>query len=133
MKLALIGNGAIASYVQDALQSRPHSIEAILAREARVAQNPNLYVGSVAAFPKGLELIIDCAGHAALAAHGRAVLASGADLITVSLGALADQDRYRALDAAARQDSAKLHLAIGALDGLSAARRRTRLACRGRD
>lgn len=125
MKLGLIGNGAIASYVQEALQSRPHSIEAVLVRKARVSEHPALFIGSVDDFPKGLDLVVDCAGHAALAAHGPAILASGIDLVTVSLGALADQDTYQALGAAARDGSAKLHLAsgaIGALDCLQAAR-----------
>lgn len=125
MRLGLIGNGAIASYIRKELESRPHTVEAVLVRTARISENPSLYVGSVAAFPKDLDLVIDCAGHAALAAHGPDVLASGVDLITVSLGALADRDTHRALNAAAHQGRAKLHLAsgaIGALDCLSAAR-----------
>ena len=34
--------------------------------------------------------MVDCAGHTALAQHGCAILERGIDLITVSLGALAD-------------------------------------------
>ena len=125
MKIGLIGNGAIASYVQGALEQRPHSIDAILVRPARVAENPNLYVGDVRDLSDDLDLVIDCAGHAALAAHGPAVLARGIDVLTVSLGALADQDVYQSLETAARAGNAKLHLAsgaIGALDCLQSAR-----------
>lgn len=125
MKIGLIGNGAIASYVQRALEHRPHSVDAILVRQARVAENPNVNVGSVQDFPDNLDLVIDCAGHAALAAHGPAVLARGIDMITVSLGALADETVLQSLEGAAREGNAKLHLAsgaIGALDGLQAAR-----------
>ncbi len=124
MKVGLIGKGAIASYVQNALESRPHSIDAILVRPSRVTENPGLYVGSVQDFPDDLDLVIDCAGHAALAAHGPAILARGIDMITVSLGALADQEVFQTLEEAARKSGAKLHLAsgaIGALDCLQAA------------
>lgn len=124
MKIGLIGNGAIASYVQSALENRPHSVEAVLVRQARVAENPNLFVGSVEEFSDDLDLVIDCAGHAALAAYGPAVLARGIDLVTISLGALADESLHQALKEAARVGNAKLHLAsgaIGALDCLQAA------------
>ncbi len=125
MKIALIGNGAIAQYVQRGLEHRPHSIEAILMRPARVVEEPDLFVGSVRDLRDDLDLVIDCAGHAALAAHGPAILARGIDLLTISLGALADESLHQTLEAAARTGGAKLHLAsgaIGALDCLQAAR-----------
>lgn len=125
MKIGLIGNGAIASYVQSALKQRPHSVEAILVRQSRVAENPALNVGSVHDLPNDLDLVIDCAGHAALAAHGPAILKRGLDMITVSLGALADHAVFQMLESAARDGGAKVHLAsgaIGALDCLQAAR-----------
>jgi aspartate dehydrogenase len=124
MKIGLIGNGAIATYVKNAVAQRPHSIDAILVRPSRVAENPGLYVGSVQDLPDDLDLVIDCAGHTALMAHGPAVLARGLDLVTVSLGALADHAVFAALEKAARAGHAKLHLAsgaIGALDCLQAA------------
>lgn len=125
MKIGLIGNGAIASYVQQALEQRPHRVDSILVRQARVAENPQIHVGSVQDFADDLDLVIDCAGHAALAEHGPAVLARGIDLVTVSLGALADETIFQSLTTAARDGGAKLHLAsgaIGALDCLQAAR-----------
>ncbi|MDF1668869.1 MAG: aspartate dehydrogenase [Roseovarius sp.] len=125
MKTGLIGNGAIARYVRTALEDRGHSVSAILLRPERVAQNPGLHVGSVAALPDDLDLMIDCAGHGALIEHGPAILLRGMDLITVSLGALADPVVYDALEQAAGQGGARLHLAsgaIGALDCLRAAR-----------
>jgi aspartate dehydrogenase len=124
MKIGLIGTGAIATYVQRALAQRPHSIDAILVRPSRVMENPDLYIGAVQDLPDDLDLVIDCAGHTALMAHGPAVLARGLDLVTVSLGALADQAVFAALEDAARAGHAKLHLAsgaIGALDCLQAA------------
>lgn len=125
MKLGLIGDGAIAAYVRRKVAERGQSIEAIVVRPERVTENPALYVGTVEALPDDLDMVIDCAGHGALAHHGPSVLLRGMDMITVSLGALANETVYTALEAAARAGHAKLHLAsgaIGALDCLQAGR-----------
>lgn len=125
MKIGLIGNGAIANYVSAKLKERGHVVGAILLRQERVTENPVLYVGSVQDLPSDLDLMIDCAGHSALIAYGPDILARGTDLITVSLGALADQDVYKNLESAAQGGCARLHLAsgaIGALDCLQSAR-----------
>ncbi|MCF6233834.1 MAG: aspartate dehydrogenase [Rhodobacteraceae bacterium] len=125
MKIGLIGKGAIAGYVRAALKARGHIIGAVLLRPQRVAENPAQNVGAVQDLPGDLDLMIDCAGHVALAEHGPAILSRGIDLITVSLGALADTQTYKTLENAARQGNARLHLAsgaIGALDCLQAAR-----------
>lgn len=124
MKIGLIGTGAIASFVRAELAETGHSVEAVLVRPARVREAAN-YVGAVADFPVGLDVVIDCAGHQALAAYGPDILARGTDLVTVSLGALADATLAQTLERAARESGARLHLAsgaIGALDCLQAAR-----------
>ena len=125
MKIGLIGNGAIAGFARKEIEKRGHTIAVILLRPERVAQNPDLHVGSVRDFPHDLDLTIDCAGHTALASHGPDILKRGVDLVTVSLGALADPVVYSALMSAAQQGGSRLHLAsgaIGALDCLQAAR-----------
>jgi len=125
MKIGLIGVGAIANYVREALKSRNETLAAVLVRPSRVREAPELYVGAVADLPDDLDLVIDCAGHAALVEHGPAVLLRGFDLLSVSLGALADPDTYASLEQAAAKGGARLHLAsgaIGALDCLQAAR-----------
>ena len=125
MKLGLIGKGAIANYVSAALEKRGHSVGAILLRPERVMENPALYVGAVQDLPNDLDLMIDCAGHSALIAYGADILLRGVDLITVSVGALADQQLYDHLKSAALQSNAKMHIAsgaIGALDCLQSAR-----------
>ncbi len=125
MKIGLIGNGAIANYVRTQLSSCGKSPAVILVRPERVQENPEAFVGTVVALPDDLDLMIDCAGHAALASHGPAILARGIDMITVSLGALADASVHSALERAAQAGGSTLHLAsgaIGALDCLSAAR-----------
>ena len=125
MKIAIIGTGAIASYVREALAGTPHAIEAFLVRPERVSEAPGRFVGSVAALPDGLEAVVDCAGHGALRDHGPAVLERGLDLVSVSVGALADADLSARLEASAIRGNACLHLAsgaIGALDCLLSAR-----------
>lgn len=125
MKVGLIGNGAIARYVGSALKARDHELAAILLRPERIPTDAVIEVGSVADLPADLDLMIDCAGHAALADHGPRILARGVNMITVSLGALADTQVETSLMQAAQEGRSKLHLAsgaIGALDCLSAAR-----------
>ncbi len=71
------------------------------------------------------DLVVECAGHQAVDAHGAAVLQAGVDLLVVSVGALADAARERALTVAARTAHKKLILpsgAIGGIDWLTAAR-----------
>lgn len=125
MKVGLIGKGAIARYVSTALELRGHEIGAVLLRPGNPSVGASIEVPSVAALPSDLGLVIDCAGHEALATHGPQILRRGFDMITVSLGALARTETEAALKHAARAGGAKLHLAsgaIGALDCLNAAR-----------
>ncbi|WP_199100794.1 aspartate dehydrogenase [Dyella sp. ASV21] len=71
------------------------------------------------------DLVIECAGHAALAQHGVAVLQRGWPLAVVSVGALADAALFERLRAAADESGARLTLlsgAIAGMDGLAAAR-----------
>ncbi len=124
MKIAIIGTGAIASFVREALDGTPHALAAVLVRPERVSQAPALHIASVAALPDDLDLVIDCAGHGALRQHGPAILERGLDMISVSIGALADAKLHDALEVAAERGRVRLHLvsgAIGALDCLQAA------------
>lgn len=123
MKIGLIGQGAIARYVTDALSPGVHDVVAVLLRPERV--RAPLEFGSVDALPADIDVMIDCAGHTALAAYGPPLLARGTDVIAVSLGALADRATAQSLEDAAKAGQSKLHLAsgaIGALDCLRAAR-----------
>ena len=68
-------------------------------------------------------LIVEAAGHAALAAQAENCLAAGITVLAVSVGALADDALLRRLRAAARRGRSRLLLAsgaIGALDYLQA-------------
>ncbi|SFR40574.1 aspartate dehydrogenase [Litoreibacter janthinus] len=126
MSIAILGDGAIASYVRAHLGGE---ISAILTRPARQAglqaQTGLTCVSAVSDLPKRTTLLIDCAGHAGLAEHGPSTLSRGIDVLTVSIGALADKSLAEALTQAAAQGGATVHLAtgaIGALDTLRAAK-----------
>jgi aspartate dehydrogenase len=68
----------------------------------------------------GPELVAECAGHGAVREHGVAVLESGADLIVIAIGALADDALYAALADAAVRGGAQLVLPAGAVGGIDA-------------
>lgn len=125
MKIGLIGKGAIARYVSQALTARGDAIGAILVRPETALGGVPPKVGSVDDLPRDLDLILDCAGHEALATHGPPILARGLDMITLSLGALANPETETRLRQAAQAGGSTLHLAsgaIGALDCLTAAK-----------
>lgn len=130
MKLGLIGAGAIARYVGEALIERGHVVEAVLLRPEKIRKMQTgdgdgpCYVASVSELPRDIDHVVECAGHQALREFGAAVLGAGFDMTTLSIGALADQALADDLAGAAHKGNAKLHLAsgaIGALDCLRAA------------
>ena len=123
MKIGIIGQGAIAQYVQQQLARRGVVPQVVLARSAAARGGDGIaHVTDAADLPGDLDLMVDCAGHAALAQHGPAILERGLDLVTVSLGALADQDLHERLLSAAHRGHARLHLASGAIGGLDCLR-----------
>lgn len=125
MTIALIGSGAIASYVRAHLASAGLPIAAIVVRPGKESNDGTPAVSSVSDLPKGIDVLIDCAGHEALRTHGVEALRTGIDVVTVSIGALADATLEAEITHAAEHGGAALHLAsgaIGALDALRAAR-----------
>jgi aspartate dehydrogenase len=130
MRIGIIGEGAIGSYVHDRILERGHVVRAVLLlpeflKDRETEANGTRYLASVADLPDDIDHMIDCAGHMALKSHGPDILRRGIDLTTVSIGALADEGLYRSLEQAAADGNARLHLvsgAIGALDSLRAAR-----------
>ena len=122
MNIALIGNGAIARYVQAAL---PQEVKTLLVRSEKLHDEAiPQEIDRVADLPRDTELVVDCAGHEALRTYGPDILAAGLDLVTLSIGALADDELADTLRAAGTAGGARLHLAsgaIGALDCLRAA------------
>ncbi len=117
MRIGIIGKGAIASYVANALAVTP---DVHLA--ARLLRQPQANAVTRVADLPPLDLLVDCAGHAGLTSHGAEALDAGIDVLTLSLGALADADLHARLEAAARDGGARLHLATGAIGALDALR-----------
>ena len=123
MKVAIIGSGAIGSFVRDRLAALGVVEVAQIVRagkEDSAASPPK--VSDLAALTIKPDLVIDCGGHTALADFGPKALAMGIDMLTVSLGALADAALATRLEAAAKEGGARLHLASGAIGGLDALR-----------
>lgn len=128
MKIGIIGEGAIGRYVANALAARGLGPHVILTRPDRMKNaDPQgvRRIGAAADLPPDVALMADCAGHASLAEHGCTILERGVDMITLSLGALADPKLARRLACAASAGESQLHLAcgaVGALDSLRAAK-----------
>ena len=125
LRVGLLGGGAIGQAVLGFARDYPAelTVDGVLCRRdlpdgvARVATLDEL----LALEP---DVVVEAAGHAALRAHGAAVLASGRELVIVSVGALADPQLERELGEAARAGGGRLVVAsgaIGALDALAAA------------
>lgn len=124
MKLALVGNGAIARLLADFCAARPEkfSIVGALGLPAdRISVGAHPIVSSIAALlALKPDLVIECAGHSAVRAICAPVLAAGIDLVIVSTGSLADSELWSEVSAAAAKSTAKVKLVAGALPGVDA-------------
>src|SRR5262245_25994739 len=102
LKIGLIGNGAIARLLTGFCAGRPDRMSVA---GALVLPVDTVSVGRhplVRTLPELLalkpELVVECAGHGAVAAHGEAILDAGIDLVIVSTGSLADEKLWQRLD-----------------------------------
>jgi aspartate dehydrogenase len=127
MRLGLIGCGAIGSEVMRAARHGGLGgvqLAAVLVRRPRGGPDPLITHDSRVFFDRGLEVVVECAGHQAVRDHGIRCLESGADLVLTSIGALVDDDLRARLEQAAAGAGRRLRVAsagIGALDILGAA------------
>jgi aspartate dehydrogenase len=127
IRLGFIGFGSIGSIAASVLKSEAPWVRVVGVLVQRMRPSAD-DIPFVVDLPGLLErrpnLVVECAGHEALATHGAAVLAAGIDLMVVSVGALADPVLHANLLGAASSSGARLHVpagAIGGLDWLSAA------------
>lgn len=123
--VTLVGYGAVASYLARALKPEGIDLAAVIVREgredaARAACGPVQTVRRFHELGTSGGLVVDCAGHSGLRSHGAEILSSGASLVTVATGALADDGLYRDLLQAAEAGNSRLHLASGAIGGVDA-------------
>lgn len=131
-QILLIGYGAIGSYVYNALQDSTHSnVAAVLCRDGQEANvkaslhNDIICINDTSNIPTNIDLIVECAGHAAVRHYIPTLLRCGKDVICVSNGALSDISIATALEQAATEGHSKLQLlsgAIGGIDMLAAAK-----------
>lgn len=113
LRVAIIGAGAIGSALAAELAAGriPGARLSGVARRSRAGDDP-----SFAQLLDESDVVVEAAGHAALAAHGPATVAAGRQLVVLSVGALADDDlRARVLSGPGRA-----HLVTGALGGIDA-------------
>ena len=134
--IMIIGAGAIGRYLVRELHSMyPEARLSCIERAGFVQEARERVRGLAGAaaevyervsdVPPGVELAVECGGHAAVTQHGEVSLDAGYDLLVASVGALADQALYDQLAAAARRNDRKLLIPAGAvagMDGLAAAR-----------
>ncbi|MDB5903375.1 MAG: putative L-aspartate dehydrogenase [Betaproteobacteria bacterium] len=130
--VALIGSGAIACVMARSLLEQHPQVRLVGALDqnvARARQRMDARIPLTASLDEllgwGPELVVECAGHAALAEHGAAVLTRGVDLLVASVGALARPELESALRAAALTGGTHIRIpsgAIGGLDALASAR-----------
>lgn len=136
---AIIGFGAIGQGLLSLLAEQPEGPVriTILVRPGKEAKaretagalfpGPGLEVVTApdALLARAPDVVVECAGHGAVDAHGAAVLGAGTDLIVASVGSLADDAMLERLREAARTGGAQLTVpagAIGGIDALAAAR-----------
>jgi aspartate dehydrogenase len=122
VRVGIIGLGAIGRDLVEILGRDGHDLT-MLVRPGREAAGAVTSLEDMLAWCP--DVVVECAGHAALAAFGPAVLRAGVDLVVASVGALADPAVMAALVDAARAGGARVTVpsgAIGGIDALGAAR-----------
>lgn len=131
LRVALIGFGAIGQRLALGLLARPDdvAITGVLVHELapalaaatgplaglreRVTDDRAAWLA--AARP---DLVVECAGHAAVDAHAEAVLRACCDLLLVSVGSLTDDARRERLRALAAETGRQVLLVSGAIGGI---------------
>lgn len=124
MKVALIGNGSIAKIVTQFCaeqRDRYNVVGALGLSKDKASVGPHAVVYTFEEFLAfAPDLVVECAGHSAVAAYAVPLIERGIDQIIVSTGSLADVDLFNAIQAAMRKTQAKVKLPAGALPGIDA-------------
>lgn len=123
LKIGLIGNGGIARSLLETLadaNGMAHVVTAILARSGEASEKCPLVDDIDALLASAPDIVVECAGHGAVATYGEPILSAGIPLMIASIGALADPGLYRRLAEAASRGGSRLILASGAMAGIEA-------------
>ncbi len=124
-KLGLIGYGAIGKHIESSGLDDIELASVLVKRPRTAAGERRLLTHEPERFfAQTFDAVAECAGHAAVRAHGQRVLESGADFLVTSVGAFTDDALFDRLLAAAKANGRRLILpsaGSGALDILSSA------------
>ena len=130
MHLGVIGFGNIATNLLDLLAKSgvmPEALTVLVQPETVAVAEQGLQAFPVEAkvvtcadamLARRPDLVVECAGHAAVAAHVVPILRAGTDVVQVSVGALADAALADSLREAALAGGAKIVLPAGAIGGV---------------
>jgi aspartate dehydrogenase len=128
IRLGLIGFGTIGTAVARAVQeghAGDAGIVIVLVRDTNKIERArvDLLQGTITADPEQFfsadtEVVVEAAGHAALAQYAERTLRGGRDMLAVSVGALADDELFSSIRRAAEESKRKLLIPSGALSGL---------------
>lgn len=128
-RVGIVGLGAIGKRVLDALQSHhlPDARYAAIEHSSLASSYIDKHKLDIFADVQGLlawkpDLIVECAGHAAVVDSVPAFLEAGVDVVIASIGALADKALVAKLESAAKRGGARIILVSGAIGGLDAIR-----------
>jgi aspartate dehydrogenase len=131
LKVAIIGLGGIGKMAINTLlktehEGRPYEIVGALVRDSGsdgcndASLSIPLFDDITSLLATKPDVVAECASHSAVVKYGEEILRSGAKLILVSVGALADDGLYNRLIAAANEGNTSLLIAAGAIGGLDA-------------
>lgn len=129
-RIAVLGYGAMGQQVLQAIfrDVAPHAAVCVVRRHAEPLSIDGRSIVVCTDLPSLLawqpDVVVECAGHAAVAQYVAPLLGQGVDAIVASVGVLADAALQLALQQAAQASGALLRTAsgaIGALDALAAA------------
>jgi aspartate dehydrogenase len=135
LSIAIIGCGAIGASVLELIHgdaavrvagivAPPQAHAATCAVAACCAPDARV-VETLDALPQVPDLLVECAGHAAIEQHVLPALERGIPCLVASIGALAEPGLAERIEAAARRGGTQVQLlsgAIGGVDALAAAR-----------
>jgi len=127
VRVGVIGFGAIGRPLVEAVargEAGDARVVAVLVRDptryAAMSGDALLTADQASFLAQASDLVVEAGGHDAVRQHGEAVLASGRDLMVVSVGAFADEELLARLQAAARAAGRQILVPSGAIAGLDA-------------
>jgi aspartate dehydrogenase len=129
LKLGIIGCGNIGQFVMRNLgreEFRQFSLRVVAdipAAEARLRETAAAYGCDFTTEPldlvnRGLDVVMECAAPAAARKYAPVMLRAGLSMVVMSVGAFADPDLMREVQAAAEEGNSRVYLPTGGIAGL---------------